>query len=140
MVLPLTQKFRNFSGQVGRHCFHSQQPHICWSLGPRAGPGPLGPRAPGILPPLPPPLDGPVETQNTDSKSEGPITLYVRVSMDGTATPSIGQIRKGHHGVDVQGDTGALAFISGRNRGLIGVNVGTLLSHGGGSRPRQLRL
>ncbi|CAB0014699.1 unnamed protein product [Nesidiocoris tenuis] len=27
--------------------------------GPRAGPGPLGPRAPGILPPLPPPLDGP---------------------------------------------------------------------------------
>ncbi|CAA9993828.1 unnamed protein product [Nesidiocoris tenuis] len=24
--------------------------------GPRAGPGPLGPRAPGILPPLPPPL------------------------------------------------------------------------------------
>ncbi|CAA9995787.1 unnamed protein product [Nesidiocoris tenuis] len=27
--------------------------------GPRVGPGPLGPRAPGILPPLPPPLDGP---------------------------------------------------------------------------------
>ncbi|CAB0012675.1 unnamed protein product [Nesidiocoris tenuis] len=30
--------------------------------GPRAGPGPLGPRAPGILPPLPPPLDGPADT------------------------------------------------------------------------------
>ncbi|CAB0010784.1 unnamed protein product, partial [Nesidiocoris tenuis] len=32
--------------------------------GPRAGPGPLGPRAPGILPPLPPPLDGPVRKTN----------------------------------------------------------------------------
>ncbi|CAB0005115.1 unnamed protein product [Nesidiocoris tenuis] len=32
--------------------------------GPRAGPGPLGPRAPGILPPLPPPLDGPGNQDN----------------------------------------------------------------------------
>ncbi|CAB0015268.1 unnamed protein product [Nesidiocoris tenuis] len=32
--------------------------------GPRAGPGPLGPRAPGILPPLPPPLDGPGQFQH----------------------------------------------------------------------------
>ncbi|CAA9996980.1 unnamed protein product, partial [Nesidiocoris tenuis] len=34
---------------------------INYVKGPRAGPGPLGPRAPGILPPLPPPLDGPAK-------------------------------------------------------------------------------
>ncbi|CAA9996994.1 unnamed protein product [Nesidiocoris tenuis] len=41
------------------HIYSGSLPEQESVYGPRAGPGPLGPRAPGILPPLPPPLDGP---------------------------------------------------------------------------------
>ncbi|CAB0020540.1 unnamed protein product [Nesidiocoris tenuis] len=46
--------------------------NIEYVKGPRAGPGPLGPRAPGILTPLPPPLDGPgFDNQIILRKSKG---------------------------------------------------------------------
>ncbi|CAB0020284.1 unnamed protein product [Nesidiocoris tenuis] len=48
-------------GDFLRKCYENYL-LLAYVKGPRAGPGPLGPRAPGILPPLPPPLDGPVST------------------------------------------------------------------------------
>ncbi|CAB0019501.1 unnamed protein product [Nesidiocoris tenuis] len=44
----------------------SEKRHCPLYSGPRAGPGPLGPRAPGILPPLPPPLDGPDRLEESE--------------------------------------------------------------------------
>ncbi|CAB0007509.1 unnamed protein product, partial [Nesidiocoris tenuis] len=87
-LTPTSWSLQKLSKPDGTNRFHSLLSYV---KGPRAGPGPLGPRAPGILPPLPPPLDGPGRTHphtgicDTISTDDGPVAVP-RCPSDGSVS------------------------------------------------------